>query len=157
MKRETYSRAAGLAADAAGRVSGVALLWGVPSLDRGGYRDRFARGCMRIGDVTALLAHDPAHVLGRTSAGTLALEEREDGVHFTLDLPDTQAGRDLRTSLERGDISQCSFAALIASEDWDFDPLLRAPVRTVTDAELLEISITCLPAFPATTAQVVEP
>lgn len=153
----TYSAgSAGLVAgrEGAGRVSGTAVLWDVPSLDRGGFHDRFARGSLRIGpDVPALLSHDSSIVLGRTSAGTLALEEREHGIAFSLALPDTQAGRDLLTSLKRGDVSQCSFSALILEEDWDYSQVLRAPVRTVLAAELLEISIVPLPAFPGTSAR----
>lgn len=156
----TYSQAppgAAVATDAAGRVSGLAIVWDVPSLDRGGYRDRFARGSIRIPeDVTALLSHDASVILGRTSAGTLRLNDQSDGVHFGLDLPDTQAGRDLLTSLKRGDVSQCSFSAVILEEDWDYDRMLRTPVRTVLDAELLEVSIVPMPSFPSTTAQVVE-
>jgi HK97 family phage prohead protease len=149
--------AAPVAADSAGRVSGVAVVYGTPSLDRGGYRDVFARGSLRIGpDVTALLSHDASVVLGRTTAGTLQLSDQPDGVHFGLDLPDTQAGRDLLTSLKRGDVSQCSFSALVLEEDWDYDRMLRTPVRTVLAAELLEVSIVPLPAFPSTTAQVVD-
>ena len=156
----TYSQAppgAAVAADAAGRVSGLAIVWDVPSLDRGGYCDVFARGCLQIGpDVTALLSHDASVILGRTTAGTLRLDDQADGVHFNLDLPDTQAGRDLLTSLKRGDVSQCSFSALILEEDWDYNRILQTPVRTILSAELLEISVVPMPAFPATTAQVVE-
>ena len=156
----TYSQAppgAAVAADAAGWVSGLAIVWDVPSLDRGGYRDVFARGCLQIGpDVTALLSHDASVILGRTTAGTLRLDDQADGVHFNLDLPDTQAGRDLLTSLKRGDVSQCSFLALILEEDWDYNRILQTPVRTILSAELLEISVVPMPAFPATTAQVVE-
>ena len=160
-ERVTYSAQAppgvGFAADSAGRVSGVAILWDVSSRDRGGYRDRFARGSIgAAGDVVALFGHDPTAVLGRTSAGTLRLASKDDGVHFSLDLPDTQAGRDLLTSMKRGDVSQCSFSALITEEDWAFDRMLRTPVRTVLAAELLEVSIVAVPAFPATTAEVVE-
>ena len=95
-------------------------------------------------------------ILGRTTAGTLRLDDQADGVHFNLDLPDTQAGRDLLTSLKRGDVSQCSFSALILEEDWDYNRILQTPVRTILSAELLEISVVPMPAFPATTAQVVE-
>lgn len=136
-----------------GRVSGLAVPWGAVSADRGGYRDRFARGSLRLGDVVALAAHDPALVLGRMSAGTLALEDREDGVYFSLALPDTQAGRDVLTLLRRGDLGQCSFAAVLEREDWDYDADLRAPVRTVLAAELLEVSVVPLPAFANTTAR----
>lgn len=141
-------------AEGAGRVSGLAIPWDTLSADRGGYRDRFARDSVRIGsDVVALLSHDPSIVLGRTSAGTLALEAREDGVYFSLEVPDTQAGRDLLTLLRRGDLGQCSFAAVLEREDWDYDRNLGAPVRTVLAAELLEVSVVPLPAFANTTAR----
>ena len=103
-----------------------------------------------------LIAGSSLSALGRTTAGTLRLDDQADGVHFNLDLPDTQAGRDLLTSLKRGDVSQCSFSALILEEDWDYNRILQTPVRTILSAELLEISVVPMPAFPATTAQVVE-
>jgi HK97 family phage prohead protease len=48
--------------------------------------------------------------------------------------------------VERGDVSGCSFGFRARAESWDHkaDP----PLRTITDAELLEISIVTFPAYP---------
>jgi len=159
---ETYQQVqlpgAPLAADASGALHGICIVWDTPSLDRGGYRDLFAPGSVHIGDdVCALLSHDSAMVLGRTTAGTLKLAGQLVGVGYSIDLPDTQVARDLVTSMKRGDIHQCSFTAEILEEDWNYSVMLRTPVRTVLAAELLEISIVPMPAFPQTSAMVSEP
>ncbi|MEM9704125.1 MAG: HK97 family phage prohead protease, partial [Planctomycetota bacterium] len=54
------------------------------------------------------------------------------------ELPDTQDGRDLAISIERGDIEGMSFRFVARKQEWDEtqDP----PMRTVLEAELLEIT-----------------
>lgn len=89
-------------------------------------------------------------VAAKAEAVDAAKQALED---FDLALPDTQAGRDVLTLLRRGDLGQCSFAAVLEREDWDYDSHLRAPVRTVLAAELLEVSVVPLPAFANTTAR----
>ena len=69
-------------------------------------------------DVRALFNHDPNHVLGRSAAGTLRVQQDEVGLLYEVDLPDTQAARDLVTSIKRGDVSQSSFAFTVEKDDW---------------------------------------
>ncbi|EDF9815722.1 HK97 family phage prohead protease, partial [Salmonella enterica subsp. enterica serovar Tennessee] len=75
----------------------------------------------------------------------LILSEDNTGLRFELDPPDTQTGRDLLELVGRGDISGMSFGFRATKESWDFnqDPCL----RTITDAELLEITFTATPAY----------
>jgi len=110
-------------------------------------RRRFETGVER-----AESAHKKAieTVAAKAEAVDAAKQALED---FDLALPDTQAGRDVLTLLRRGDLGQCSFAAVLEREDWDYDSHLRAPVRTVLAAELLEVSVVPLPAFANTTAR----
>src|SRR4051812_4731306 len=58
-------------------------------------------------DVLALFNHDRQRVLGRTKSGTLQLVQDPRGLQFSLDLPRTALGEEVRTMLERGDIAGC--------------------------------------------------
>lgn len=114
--------------------------------DLGAFRERIAPGAFRAaltGDVLALLDHDPGKVLGRTRTGTLALREDSKGLAFTLELPETAAGRDVLALAERGDLGGMSFGFTVPAggEQWDGD------TRTLSTIGLKEISV--VSAWPA--------
>lgn len=126
--------------------------------DLGWFTESIERGALDsadMSDVRALLNHDPNFVLGRTSAGTLRLKTDETGLMYEIDLPDTQTARDLATSIERGDISQSSWAFTIAGEEagkrgetWEDD----YKKRTITKvARVFDVSPVTYPANPDTT------
>lgn len=62
------------------------------------------------GDVRALYNHNTDVVLGRTSAGTLQLEDRSEGLwgRITVNPKDSQA-MNVYERIARGDIDGCSF------------------------------------------------
>lgn len=114
--------------------------------DLGTFRERIEPGAFRTalnGDVLALLDHDTGKVLGRTRTGTLELREDDVGLAFTLDLPDTQAGRDVVELAERGDLGGMSFGFTVpeGGESWD------GRTRTLRQIGLREISV--VSAWPA--------
>ena len=92
-------------------------------------------------DILALVDHDPSRVLARTRSGTLRLSEDAKGLAFDLDVPDTQAGRDVLALAERGDLGGMSFGFTARDEAIDGN---RRELRAV---DLFEISIVA--AFPA--------
>lgn len=94
-------------------------------------------------DILALVDHDPTRLLARTRTGTLELREDAEGLAFTIQLPDTQAGRDVLTLAERGDLGGMSFGFTVEKdgERWDGN---RRELRAVT---LHEISV--VSAWPA--------
>ncbi len=92
-------------------------------------------------DILALVDHDPTRVLARTRSGSLRLSEDTRGLSFDLDVPDTQAGRDVLALAERGDLGGMSFGFAARDERMDGD---RRELRSV---ELFEISVVA--AFPA--------
>lgn len=98
-------------------------------------------------DIRLLINHDPNLVLGRNRAGTLRLEEDEIGLAIDGDMAPTSYGRDLAVSLERGDISQMSFAFRIVKESWT-ETADGIPLRTVQEAALSDVSIVTYPAYP---------
>ena len=103
-------------------------------------------------DVRALFEHDQTKLLGRTRAGTLKLEEDAIGLRFELMPPDTTLGRDLLVSVERGDISGMSFGFWAKEETWNFD--VEPCQRTVAKAELFEIIVTSIPAYPESSVEI---
>jgi hypothetical protein len=88
-------------------------------------------------------------VLGRNTAGTLKLLEDEKGLRVEIDPPDTQVARDLMTSMERGDINQMSFGFIARAQEWDDNE--EPPLRTIQEAQLLDVSVVTYPAYEETT------
>jgi HK97 family phage prohead protease len=131
------------------RIEGYAATYNALA-DLGGFREQIAPGAFRAalaGDVLAMLDHDPGKVLGRTRSGTLRLSEDSKGLAFSLDLPDTQAGRDVLTLAERNDLGGMSFGFMVpeGGESW------RGRTRTLNKIDLREISIVqAWPAYPDT-------
>ncbi|SUT94576.1 prohead protease (GP4) [[Actinobacillus] rossii] len=102
-------------------------------------------------DVRALFEHDFSKLLGRTSSGTLKLEQDKIGLRFELTPPDTSLGRDLLVSVARGDISGMSFGFLPLEETWDFEQ--EPALRQIQKAELFEITVTSIPAYPESSVE----
>ena len=115
--------------------------------DLGAFQERIAPGAFANvleDDVRLLINHDGVP-LARTSNGTLELKEDEDGLYYRGVLSDTQAGRDLYTMIQRGDISQSSFAFTISEESVDEDG-----VRVIEKVgRLIDVSPVTYPAYQA--------
>ncbi len=107
---------------------GYAALFGSLSVNLGGFREQIEPGAFKESisedDIRSLFNHDEDHVLGRLANKTLRLAEDAKGLRFENDLPDTQTARDLATLIERGDVSQMSFAFRVKpnGDRWDEDP-----------------------------------
>jgi|FLYL01.1.fsa_nt_gi HK97 family phage prohead protease len=116
-----------------------------------GFRERVARGAFRDTldrDVRALWNHDPNHVLGRTRSGTLRLAEDDVGLAVEILLPPTRTAEDLAALVDRGDVSQMSFAFRTLDEAWAVEG--STPVRTLVRVELWDVSPVTFPAYPDT-------
>lgn len=136
---------------------GYAALYNVLSDDLGGFRELIATGAFadRLeDDVRALWQHDPLYVLGRTRSGTLRLSEDETGLRFEVSVPDAQWARDAVSSIRRGDVSQCSFAFSVESDQWMVDAEAGV-VRLISRFErLFDVSPVTFAAYPATSVSV---
>ena len=125
-----------------------------------GFREQVQRGAFKktlkeSQDIAALWNHDPNVVLGRNRSGTLRLSEDDTGLHYEVDLPDTQAARDLYTLIERGDVYQSSFAFEIVKEKWDQpEDKNIMPLRTIREVKLFDVSPVTYPASPSTDVDV---
>ena len=141
------------------------------SVDLGGFKELFEQGTfaesIKRDDIRSLQNHDAHYILGRTKAGTLALEEDKKGVKFDVTLPETSYARDLLVSVERRDITGCSIIFfvdpkderwLVDGEEVDFLDALMAMwdekkhkvERRVSKAEMADIGPVTFPAYPQT-------
>lgn len=142
--------------DGPGRLVGYAAVFGKDSVDFGGWVEQVARGAfadVMDQDVRALIDHDPAHLLGRASAGTLTFRETQTGLRFACDLPDRSDARDLAESVRRGDISGCSFAFRVAEDGDEWIIPKDGPVRRIVRRieTLRDVGPVVFPAYPDTT------
>jgi HK97 family phage prohead protease len=105
-------------------------------------------------DCRALFNHNPDHVLGRTTAGTLHLNIDTRGLAYVIDPPDTQLANDLMTSMRRKDVTQSSFAFIVKRDQWT-DNTDGTLSRVILEfEELLDVSPVTYPANPATNSVV---
>ena len=140
-------------AAAGNRLEGYAATFNSMSSDLGGFTEvirpgAFARSLAARPDVLALFDHDSRHVLGRTRAGTLHLEEDAKGLRFAIDVPQTSTGKDLLVSVGRGDISGASFAFIAKEDRWIQGN--SGMLRELLDVDLLDVTVTANPAYPET-------
>ncbi|HEY0008098.1 MAG TPA: HK97 family phage prohead protease, partial [Tepidisphaeraceae bacterium] len=80
---------------------GYAAVFNSDSEDLGGFVERllpgsFADSLTDGSDIRALVGHDDAKLLGRSSSGTLRLAEDERGLRVEIDLPNVSYANDLR-------------------------------------------------------------
>lgn len=70
-------------------------------------------------DIFARMNHSEDYILARWNKGkgSLNLELREDGLYFDFEIPNTEKGNELREHIKRGEITQCSFAFVVSSDD----------------------------------------
>jgi uncharacterized protein len=120
------------------------------SQNLGGFRERIQRGAfsdsIKSGKrIMSFWNHDTSKPLGSTSANTLKLEDRSDGLHFTIFPPPNSWGDDVVTSVKRGDVSGASFGFRCLEDSWEQKNEDR--IRTLVSCELLEISPCSFPAY----------
>jgi uncharacterized protein len=94
--------------------------------------------------------------LGRTRNGTLDLRSDARGLRVEARVPPTSFAKDLRISLERGDIDQGSFAFTVAENGdafaTDDDDNVMRTIRTV--GNLYDVTVTAKGAYPTTSMKV---
>jgi HK97 family phage prohead protease len=143
---------------------GYASVFNVPA-DMGSFQEvikpgAFTRTLKEGADVRALFNHNPDFILGRSTdggkTGTLSLSEDGVGLRYVIDMPDTQLGRDLLTSVERGDITQNSFGFVVRQQQRSSikgaDGQTRM-VREITDCDLFDVSPVTYAAYPQTSLE----
>ncbi|MBD1388432.1 HK97 family phage prohead protease [Neiella sp. HB171785] len=139
------------------KIRGTAAAYYSNSRNLGGFIEMIKpsafKQSLKKADVRCLSEHDPQNLLGRTSSGTLRLQDTKTGLQFECDLPDTTTANDLSKLIERGDLRGCSFRMRVLNSEWDFAG--KVPLRIVTEAEIDEITMTATPAYLATDCEVI--
>lgn len=131
-------------------IEGYAALYNTET-NIGPFKESIARGAfdnVLDNDVRALINHDPSLVLGRTSSGTLELTSDDVGLKYRVNLGNQQYATDLYESIQRGDISQSSFAFTIKNQTWSEDRSSRSVDEV---AQLLDVSPVTYPAYKEAT------
>ena len=119
--------------------------------DLGMFRERIQPGAfskaLPVSDVRLLVNHEGLP-LARTSSGTMTLKETKNGLELEARLdaadPDVRA---IIPKIERGDLSQFSFAFSLAKDgqEWKGDD------RTLTEfREIFDVSLVTFPAYEQT-------
>ena len=131
-------------------VTGHAAVFGQLSEDLGGFKEKINVGAfdgVLKNDVRAFFNHDPNFLLARTTSGTLKLAVDKVGLSYSFEVPDTTAGRDLVISMERGDITQSSFAFMVEKDSWSEQD--GQEIRTIEKVgRLFDVSPVSIPAYP---------
>lgn len=131
-------------------IEGYAALYDTET-NIGPFKESISRGAfdnVLDNDVRALINHDPSLVLGRTSSGTLELTTDDVGLKYRVKLGNQQYATDLYESIQRGDISQSSFAFTIKDQTWSEDRSSRSVDEV---AQLLDVSPVTYPAYKEAT------
>lgn len=96
----------------------------------------------------------------RNGEGSLSISIDDHGLAFRFLVPDTSVGRDLVQLIERGDISECSFAFYTRSDKWTYDQAVVDGVydirRVEEVAKLVDMSIVVNGQYPQTSVSVDE-
>ncbi len=116
--------------------------YSVESRDLGGWTEVIEPGALaaaKLDDLVATVDHVGIPI-GRYPT-TLELEDRSDGAHWSVQLPESRS--DVREAVERGDLRAGSWRMVVASDEW------RGDVRHVKAiAELRDVSVVTAPAYP---------
>ena len=143
-------------------IGGYAAKYNVRSTMLGTFREQIMPGAFtralkdQSHPVVALWNHDPNFVLGSTRSGTLSVNTDDEGLRYSVEVPDTQLGRDLTTLISRGDVWGSSFAFVIAKdgESWDKDEDGVA-LRNVREVDgVYDVSPVLTPAYEQATTGV---
>lgn len=122
-----------------------------------GFRERVLRGAFTetlkgVPDIRGLIDHNSSKILGRTTAGTLMLEEDDRGLRARIKPPDTSFANDVLVSIRRGDVDQMSFAFQTVTDQWHTED--EEEIRELVEVKLFDVSVVTFPAYTDTSVSV---
>lgn len=138
-------------------IVGHAAVFGVLSEEMFGFRERVLRGAFTetlkgVPDIRGLIDHNSSKILGRTTAGTLMLEEDDRGLRARIKPPDTSFANDVLVSIRRGDVDQMSFAFQTVTDQWHTED--EEEIRELVEVKLFDVSVVTFPAYTDTSVSV---
>ena len=102
-------------------------------------------------DIRFLINHDPNRVLARNKAGTLTLSIDDVGVFVQSAMAPTSYALDLAISLDRGDITQMSFAFVPIA--WEYSVAEDGKdLYRITEMAMSDVAVVTYPAYCETDA-----
>ena len=146
-------------------IRGLAIPYNRLSLDLGGFRERIMPGAFdKIltrqrgrGEILSYYNHNSDLLLGRESAGTLEITADDRGISYTVEPPDTSAGRDVLALVRSRNLRGSSFAFTVGQKGERFttDESGKAIREVVEASGLYEIGPVNVPAYGSATSAVV--
>lgn len=106
------------------KIEGDGAVFDIETVIGGWFREKirpgaFTRVLSENPDVIGAYNHNWDYVLGRTTAGTMTLEQTDAGLRYAIDInpKDTQA-MSVYEKVRRGDVNQSSFVFTVRKEEW---------------------------------------
>lgn len=128
------------------------------TIQSGAFSDAISRVNEQQFDCVATFQHERSSLLARTNSGTLKIWDDADGLKFRFAIPNTSIGNDVREMLQRGDLTQCSFSAIVPMDGYDEqrgeDGTIERKISRFE--EIRDVALVIDPAYPATYASEVE-
>lgn len=108
------------AAAGPGRLAWRAPVFGVLSMDFGGWRELVPPFAVTrtLGQGHQIAQYNHTSMIAARRSGTLTMTADPDGVLCECDLPDTTTGRDVAVLADRGDLTGASFTFMVRSPSW---------------------------------------
>lgn len=138
-------------------ISGYASVFNSETLigdERWGFMEKISKGAfvesIKNNPILALYNHDFNNVLARKGQN-LKLWEDDKGLGFEITLPDTRQANDLYVLIKDNIVNQCSFAGYVEEQTWE-ETKGGLDLRTINKVNLIEITITPIPAYNDTVA-----
>lgn len=136
-------------------IFGHAAVFNVSANVQGRFEERFLPGAfadsIRSGNIVMLWDHDSRNVLGSTAAGTLKVYEDEIGLAVECN-PPRSAEREIE-AIRRGDVRGMSLLFRKPEVSWERRSA-GLPIRTISKADVVEVSPTAIPIYKSTDVSV---
>lgn len=139
-------------------IEGYAIVFNSRSEDLGGFYETInpnavTQETIDNSDILFLLDHNTQRgVLARSNKGkgSLKLELDEKGLKFSFECPDTSTGNEVMIGIKRGDISKCSFAFSVESDEYtkESDGTILRTINKIN--RLYDCSVVYHPAYNET-------